>query len=178
MSLVPTSALFLCAVLFCTLYLSTLCGCDYYSAAALWTPRSLAGQSATSDPLLIQLTGTEHRWKIEYLSSDQLSNQRVVASIEGMPTGYDLHVPVRTNVEIVLKSNDYLYTLAIPELGLKEIAVPALEFRMSFRPDEPGTFSLVGEELCEAPEGLGMGRLIVEPRADFVSWLRSQNTSL
>jgi heme/copper-type cytochrome/quinol oxidase subunit 2 len=172
-SFILTLALFLSAAL-----LGMLSGCDYQSMAALLAIRSDARQSKISDPLRIQLTGTEHRWKVEYLAGDPLSNHTVVADGDDAPAGYDVHVPVGSNVVLVLRSNDFIYTLEIPELGLKEIAVPALEFRMTFCLEQAGTFSLVGEELCEAPEGLGMGRLVVEPRADFLTWLRSQKTSL
>ena len=121
------------------------------------------------EPFRIQLTGTQHRWRAEYpvmgCAAELLSAER------------DLHVPVDTIVVLILKSTDYIYTLAIPEFGLKEIAVPELEFRMEFRPTKVGSYSLIGEELCGTPGLDDPVRLIVEPRAEFQAWLRRKSAS-
>lgn len=111
-------------------------------------------------PLFIHLTGTEHQWHAEYLGSN---GDRILV-------GPDLHVPVGYPVVFVLQSTDYIYTMAIPEFGLKEIAVPELEFRMSLRPMRSGVFPLIGEELCGLPGEDGPGRLIVEPLSEFQPW--------
>ena len=85
------------------------------------------------EPLCIRPTGTEHRWRAEYPAADGTFSRSAPWFIDP-----DLHVPVGTSVVFILKSNDYIYTLAIPEFGVKEIAVPELEFRMAFRPMHVG----------------------------------------
>jgi heme/copper-type cytochrome/quinol oxidase subunit 2 len=119
------------------------------------------------DSVYIQLTGTEHRWKAEYLATDSGLSECVLR-----PLDMNLHVPVGASVVFILKSSDYVYTLAIPAFGLKEIAVPDLEFRMAFRPMRMGLFPFVGEELCGAPGQVGPGQLIVESLADYQAWFR------
>lgn len=85
---------------------------------------------------------------------------------------WDVHVPLQTDVVFVLNSKDYVYTLAIPQCGLKEIAVPELEFRMKFNLANAGKFDLVGDELCGDPfHEQRQGHLIVEPVDKFCSWL-------
>ncbi len=119
------------------------------------------------EPLTIYLTGTEHLWQAEY------------ALVHGPPlkVGPELHIPVDWPVVFVLKSNDYIYMLAIPAFGLKEIAVPELEFRMSLRAQEGGEYPLVGEELCGLSGQAGPGRLIVESRSQFQAWFERQSAT-
>lgn len=138
-------------------------------------PESIADQNDAAvaavgviiEPLCIQLTGTNHRWQVTYPAL-----KGVPSAIDLLRAGRDLHVPVDTSVVLILKSTDFIYTLAIPEFGLKEIAVPDLEFRMTFRPMQVGHYPLIGEELCGSPESEGPGQLIVESQAKFQAWLR------
>lgn len=116
------------------------------------------------NPLVIHFTGTNHQWQAEYQMPD---GPNVMA-------GPDLHVPVGSPVVFMLRSTDYIYTMAIPAFELKEIAVPELEFHLSLRPQRQGTYPLVGEELCGLPGRAGPGRLIVESVAEFRTWLETR----
>jgi len=83
-------------------------------------------------------------------------------------------LPLGTKIILVLKSTDYVYTFAIPEQGLKEIAVPALEFRMGLRPTKARELKLVGEGLCGDPHTEVPGRLIFDSQPLFLKWQRGQ----
>ena len=60
-------------------------------------------------------------------------------------------------------------------MGLKEIAVPGLEFQIELRPDATGPLQLLGDDLCgdEHPEMQGL--LIVESQQSFRSWLEKHD---
>lgn len=131
-----------------------------------------AAVASIPDPLFIQLTGTEHQWRAAYPMIDG-----ALPAVDELQAGYQLHVPLDTEVVLILKSTDYIYTLAIPELGLKEIAVPDLEFRMTFRPINVGQYSLIGEELCGPPGRDRPRQLVVESRKQFLAWLGQKNSS-
>lgn len=118
------------------------------------------------NPIVIELAGTEHSWRAEYLSPNATSCITAVELRES-----DIHVPVGADIVFILKSNDYIYTLAIPAFGLKEMAVPDLEFRMELRPMQCGHYPLIGEEPCGAPGQKGPGQLIVESPTDYQIWL-------
>ncbi len=130
-------------------------------------------EASIPDPLVIQLTGTEHQWRAAYPMIDG-----ALPAIDELQAGYLLHVPLDTEVVLILKSTDYIYTLAIPELGLKEIAIPDLEFRMTFRPTSVGQYPLIGEELCGLPGRDRSRHLVVESRQQFLTWLGQKNSSL
>lgn len=148
-------------------------GCHSQSLATRSDQEEQAAAVASiPDPLFIQLTGTEHQWRAAYPMIDG-----ALPAIDERQAGYQLHVPLDTEVVLILKSMDYIYTLAIPELGLKEIAVPDLEFRMTFRPTSAGQYPLIGEELCGQPGRDRPRQLVVESRKQFLAWLGQKNSS-
>jgi len=121
------------------------------------------------EPYCIEITGSNYRWHVRYPNSEgQFEEQG-----DG-PIARDVHVPLQTDVVLVLKSDDYVYTLALPKYGLKEIAVPKLEFRMAFHSPDEGRFPLLGDQLCGDPHPELQGNLVVEPRDRFLMWLKDQ----
>ena len=73
------------------------------------------------DAVEIEMTGHDFQWHSRYAGQDgQLGTSDDVNAAQV------LHVPVDAEVDIVLKSLDYIYSLAVPQAGLKEIAVPDL----------------------------------------------------
>jgi heme/copper-type cytochrome/quinol oxidase subunit 2 len=116
---------------------------------------------------VIEVTGSNNLWHVRY--PDPADRTRPAKLMKGVR---NIRVPLGTRVVLLLKSRDYLYTLAIPDYGLKEIAVPGCEFRMELRPRAAGRLELIGEHLCGDPFAEISGQLVVEPQDRFRSWLR------
>ena len=121
-------------------------------------------------PIVVRLTGADYRWRARYAGPDGRFDTADDVMTEG-----DIRVPVDTPVELDLRSEDYLYTLAIPHLDLKEIAVPDLSFRLSFVPDAVGTFDLQGDRMCGYDHAGLKTHLVVMPRSEFDHWRRKGN---
>jgi len=121
-------------------------------------------------PYYIEVTGHEYRWEVRYPGADGL-----LATDDDVLTVRNVHVPQGTDVVLLLKSLDYVYVMALPQFGLKEIVVPTLEFRMSFHSQAVGQFAMLGDELCGDPHPELKGFLIVEPREDFLKWFKLQS---
>ncbi len=134
--------------------------------AASTTASRSAKPAQVREPYQIEITGSKDRWRVRYPGVDGKN------AIELSLNPWDVHVPLQKDVVFVLNSTDYVYTLTIPQYGLKEIAVPELEFRMKFHPLDAGSFEMVGDELCGDPyHKLRQGHLIVEPVDRFFKWL-------
>jgi heme/copper-type cytochrome/quinol oxidase subunit 2 len=123
------------------------------------------------EPYRIEITGSRNGWRVRYPAIDGY----FVPADAGLVLR-EVHIPQETNVVFVLTSADYVYSLALPEFGLKEIAVPDLEFCMALRVDAPGQSTIAGGELCGDPHPQMQGQLVVEPRDDFLAWLQGQNS--
>lgn len=132
-------------------------------------PQKPHGTPAVGAPFLIHITGSDKRWHVQYPGAD---GDPLFAGM-GLPLR-DIHVPQDMDVEFVLHSTDYLYMLALEEQGVKQIALPDLEFRLTFHPARTGSFELAGNEMCGEPHPELQGHLIVEPREQLLQWLNDR----
>jgi cytochrome c oxidase subunit 2 len=72
---------------------------------------------------------------------------------------------------VQLKSADVLHDFFLPNLRVKQDAVPGMAIPVWFRALEPGTYDLVCAELCGWGHYKMKGRLTVESREEFDAYL-------
>lgn len=115
----------------------------------------------------VEALGCGRRWQFSHGGSDGL----VGTTDDRVRTG-ELVLPGNTDVEIQLRSRDFIYVFSCPELNLKEIAVPDLEFTLSFRTGRPGRHELAMDPMCGFPAAPGetMGVLRVVSPQEFSDW--------
>jgi heme/copper-type cytochrome/quinol oxidase subunit 2 len=123
-----------------------------------------------AQPYVIEVTGEQYRWQIRHPGSDGMLH-----TSDDVVTPRDIHIPAETDVSIVVKSSDYVYSLAIPDFKLHEMAVPQLELRMNLRTGAAGEFPLIGDEFCGDPHPELTGSVVVESRDAFRTWLLDQS---
>ena len=85
----------------------------------------------------------------------------------------DLHVPVGEEILVSLKSQDVLHDFFLPNLRIKQDAVPGMAIPVWFKATEKGIFDLVCAELCGWGHYKMKGRLTVELRMDYDQWLEN-----
>jgi len=83
----------------------------------------------------------------------------------------EMHIPVDEEILLDLKSMDVLHSFFLPNLRVKQDAVPGSKIPVWFRAKRTGTYDLVCAELCGWGHYKMKGRLVVESRADFDAWL-------
>ena len=143
--------------------------------AVLLIPFILGLWGCESDPVTpvkdvkIEMTGNDFKWRSRYAGKDGEFNTE-----DDRLTQQVLHVPLDADIEIVLKSRDYLYSLEVPIAGKKEIAVPDLTFSLQFKADQLGTFEMPGNQMCGYTHPDLMGTLIVESQEDYARWLKKK----
>jgi cytochrome c oxidase subunit 2 len=87
---------------------------------------------------------------------------------------HHVHLPKNTKVRLQLTSDDYLYTLTLPEWDLKEMAVPDMVFTLEFETKQIGQYDLLGDQMCGYAHEELLGRLVVQSHEDFNSWLHDR----
>lgn len=120
------------------------------------------GSAEPPAALTLRVTGSEYEWHVEYPGPDG-----VLGTPDDTRGLQDLHVPVDTSISLELQSEDYVYRLRIPDLGVNEMAIPGLDFRAEFRPSRTGSFTLKGDQMCGFAHDTLIGRLVVYERADY-----------
>jgi cytochrome c oxidase subunit 2 len=158
-------------------------------AERLWAAARYTGPSLTA--LQVEVTGVQFAWYIRYPGPDATfgaTHPSLVAPGEGNPLGLDradprdphaaddlvtseLVLPANREVDLSLRAQDVIHGFAIPELRIKQNAIPGEITHIHFTPTTPGTYAILCTQVC----GLGHFRMAanlrVLPPAEFNAWL-------
>ena len=116
----------------------------------------------------VEITGRGFLWHYRYAGPDG-----VMGSADDILASGDLHLPANVNATVFLKSDDYIYTLAVPHLGVHTAAIPELTMTSEFGTDAAGVFELLGDQMCGYQHEDLIVRLYVEPQDRFKEWASS-----
>ena len=108
----------------------------------------------------VNVTGLQYAWIFNYADS-------------GITSG-ELHVPAGKEVQLNISANDVLHALWLPELRLKQDAIPGRTTEIRFTANRVGEYPIRCAELCGAYHGAMNTRLIVHKPEEYDSWLQSQ----
>ncbi len=157
-------------------------------AERLWAATRYTGASLTA--LQVEVTGVQFAWYFRYPGADAtfgVTRPQLVDPGEGNPLGLDpadphsaddivssqLVLPAYREVDLRLNAQDVIHGFAIPELRLKQNAVPGQPMHIHFTPTTPGTYAILCTQVC----GLGHYRmnatLRILPPDQFPLWLAS-----
>jgi cytochrome c oxidase subunit 2 len=117
-------------------------------------------------PPTVEVTGRQFEWRLRYPGPDGKIGTR-----DDIHHVNDLHLPVDTDILIDLESMDVLHSFFVPNLRIKQDAIPGSTIPVWFRATETGTFDLVCAELCGWGHYKMRGRLTVESKEDYRRWL-------
>jgi heme/copper-type cytochrome/quinol oxidase subunit 2 len=146
-------------------------------AAALAALAALAAAGGASSesprgeavqPLVVRVTGHDFKWLVRYPGADGLLD-----TADDRMTERVVRLPERSDVNIELDSDDYVYSFYVPGLGIMEMAIPDKPYVMGVRTGPPGGFKLLGNQLCGYTHPELIGDVLVEARSDFEAWLVS-----
>ncbi len=141
----------------------------------------------TSKPALnIKITGYQWKWKYEYLDQNisffsQLSTP--LAEINNtekkdkwylLEVDHQLVLPTNEKIRFYITSNDVIHSWWVPDLGLKEDAVPGYINDIWAIIDKPGTYRGQCAELCGANHGFMPIVIKAVTPAEFQTWVLKQ----
>jgi cytochrome c oxidase subunit 2 len=139
----------------------TLFGLLYASAA---TGRAISTRPGDK-PLVIQITGQQWWWSIEYL--DEAPSQHFT-------TANELHIPVGRPIVLNLRSPDVIHSFWVPNLHGKMDLIPGRLNVTWLRADVPGIYRGQCAEFC-GTQHAHMGLVVVaESAEDYQRWAEAQ----
>jgi cytochrome c oxidase subunit 2 len=158
-------------------------------AERLWASTRYTG--ASHEAMQVEATGMQFAWYFRYPGPDAtfgITRPQLASAAEGNPVGIDpadshstddlvtseLVLPADREVDLALRAQDVIHGFAVPELRLKQNAVPGETIHIHFTATKPGTYAILCTQLC----GLGHYRmnanLRVLPTAEFQTWLAAK----
>jgi cytochrome c oxidase subunit 2 len=113
------------------------------------------------DPIRIDIVGHQWWWEARYTPS-------------GAVVANELHIPVRTKVEVTVATDDVIHSFWVPELNRKIDLIPGQRNRVELYADRPGTYRGQCAEYCGLQHA-NMGLLVIaQPAADYRRWVAAQ----
>jgi cytochrome c oxidase subunit II len=158
-------------------------------AELLWAARRYTG--ASHEAMQVEVTGLQFAWYFRYPGPDAtfgITRPQLVSAPEGNPVGIDpsdthsaddivtteLVLPAGREIDLRLQAQDVIHGFFVPELRLKQNAIPGETIHIHFTPTKPGTYAILCTQLC----GLGHYRmnanLRVLPPEEFRAWLATK----
>ena len=123
--------------------------------------RKTSAPARGSTQLQVHVVGHQWFWSISY------GNRRGA-------TANELHIPVRTRVNVIGTSADVIHSLWVPELNRKIDLIPGRTSRVLLDADRAGTYPGQCAEFCGAQHAHMELIVVAQPRAAFERWLRGQ----
>jgi cytochrome c oxidase subunit II len=115
----------------------------------------------------VHVTAKQFNWEVTYPGPDGQFGTNDDLTLEN-----ELHVPVNTVVVVTLQSRDVIHSFFLPNVRLKQDAVPGREIRAWFEATQPGRYELPCAELCGFGHSGMLGYMTVYSPEDYSKWVK------
>ena len=160
-------------------------------AEILWAAARYTGPDPAA--LQVEVTGMQFAWYFRYPGEDARfgrTDAKLVAPGEGNPVGIDLRdeagrddlvaaelvLPAGRPVDLRLRAIDVIHGFAIPEMRLKQNAVPGQTIHLHFTPAIVGKYAILCTQLCGSGHYRMQANLRVVSAEDFEKWLAAKRS--
>lgn len=110
------------------------------------------------EKLTVRVIGNRWYWEYEYPEHNLL-----------VPD--ELHVPVDTNIHLILEASDVIHSFWVPELAGKEDLIPGQTNEMWFRATEVGEYRGYCAEFCGTQHAMMRVKVVVDTKEGFEAWV-------
>jgi cytochrome c oxidase subunit II len=120
----------------------------------------------------LQVTAKQFNWEVVYPGADHQ-----FGTPDDVKFDNDLHVPVNKVVRVHLSSRDVIHSFFLPNLRLKQDAVPGRTILVWFEATKPGKYELPCAELCGFGHSGMKGWLYVHTPEEYAKWAAESLTA-
>ncbi|MBI1927420.1 cytochrome c oxidase subunit II [Candidatus Poribacteria bacterium] len=119
--------------------------------------------------VVVQVTAKQFNWEVLYPGPDTEFGTADDAEIENT-----VHVPVNKVVAVRLTSKDVIHSFFVPQLRLKQDALPGRFINLWFEATKPGRYEIPCAELCGFGHSGMLGYLEVHTANDYAEWVKEK----
>jgi cytochrome c oxidase subunit II len=116
---------------------------------------------AATTTLTVEVTGRQWFWEVRYPGTAAV-------------TANEIHIPVRTRVNLVATTGDVIHSFWVPELNRKIDMIPGRRNRILLYADKPGRYRGQCAEFCGLEHAKMAMYVYAQQPADFQRWLRGE----
>ncbi len=121
---------------------------------------------SVNDALLVEVMPEQFAWNVRYAGADHL-----FGTADDVVTMNDLHVPVGKPVIVQLTSRDVIHSFFLPNLRIKQDAIPGMVTTLYFQPETVGDFNIACAQHCGLGHYRMKGAFVVESDDQFQRWM-------
>ena len=150
--------------------------------------RQIANPVPAEEAMTIRVVGQQFAWNIHYPGADGMFGATSVDLVDAEvnPVGLDrddvfakddvttvnqLHVPVDTPIRIELSAFDVVHSFFLPEMRVKQDAIPGMTIPLSFTATDTGEWEIACAQLCGLGHYRMRGFFTVHDQAGFDAWM-------
>lgn len=126
-------------------------------------------QEVPPSDIQVRVTGKQFNWEIVYPGPDGKFD-----TSDDLQMDNELHVPVDRVVHVFLTSKDVIHSFFLPNLRLKQDALPGRLIEAWFEATKTGRYEIPCAELCGFGHSGMLGHLIVHSAEDYTKWVKDQ----
>lgn len=134
----------------------------------VWAQYRMIKSSPKSTEPIAEVTARQFEWRIRYPARGKVL--KADPQPDDVYTVNELHVPTGRSVSISLKTEDVQHSFFVPELRVKQDAVPGNTIPVWFTVTDPRMYEMVCAELCGWGHYKMKARVFAESDEDFDAW--------
>ncbi|MED5463041.1 MAG: cytochrome c oxidase subunit II [Myxococcota bacterium] len=125
------------------------------------------GAAETEETVRIEVNGRQWAWSMRYPGPDKMFNTK-----DDIVTLNDMRVPVNKPVSLQLGAIDVIHSFFLPNLRIKNDAMPGMINRLWFEAKETGEFDIACTQHCGTYHYKMKGKLTILEQDDYDAWLK------
>ncbi len=159
------------------------------TAEHLWARQRFEGPAPAA--LRVEVVAQQFQWYFHYPGPDAaygVSRPQLINAALGNPIGLDpadqhgqddivaseLVLPVNRELDLQLRSLDVIHGFFVPQMRLKQNAVPGATLHVHFTPIREGTYAILCSQVCGSGHTRMQAHLRVVSPSDYQAWLASR----
>jgi cytochrome c oxidase subunit 2 len=143
-------------------------------ALGIYSGRLWAGirfpDSFPEDALTIGVVAKQFEWNVTYPGADM-----VLGNEDDFSLRNQFHIPANRTVVVRLESEDVIHSFFLPQLRVKQDAVPGMVIPIWFEATQPAEFQITCAELCGLGHYRMRGSVTVHEAEAYDQWYSEQS---
>jgi cytochrome c oxidase subunit 2 len=119
---------------------------------------------------VVQGIGKQFNWQFVYPGPDGK-----FGTDDDIITDNELHIPVNKPIHVILMSKDVIHSFFLPNLRLKQDALPGRQIPVWFEATKTGSYEIPCAELCGFGHSGMKGLLVVHTPEEYEKWRKEKS---
>jgi cytochrome c oxidase subunit 2 len=133
-----------------------------FGVSDVYLVKQTAPPNPKSTAMTIDVIGHQWWWQVRYSGTDAV-------------TANEIHIPLRTRVNVVATTADVIHSFWVPQLARKIDEVPGRQNRILLYADRPGSYRGQCAEFCGLQHANMALYVVAQPMPAFKAWLANMS---